>query len=344
MSPTLTCTPPQPNAPRPLSLRARLLLWFYRHIVKARLANPMELARVQALLTRLDRWLGGGGRGFNRERISAHGVAADWIGVDAIKSDRVILYLHGGGFMFRTPRLHARLAARLCQTLGARALMPHYRLAPEHPLPAAHEDCFAAYRWLLEQGQDPARIIVIGDSAGGLLTLATLQRIRDAGLPLPACAVMFSPGTCVDAIRQLDARATENDPMIGAGALDLLQRTVVAEVAAHDPAVSPCAGSLHGLPPLLLQAGSTEVLLHQSEIAAAQAHNAGTHAELQIWPHMPHVWQAVHWLPEAQQALACVGEFVERHSQTQANASRDQTSTSPQAQTSRRSTEHKDFL
>lgn len=344
MSPTLSCVPPQPNVPQPLSLRARLLLWVYRHIVKPRLAKPMKLTRVQTLLSRLDRWLGIGGSRFSRERVSAHGIAADWISVDAPGSDRVILYLHGGGFMFRTPRLHGRLAARLCLTLGARALMPHYRLAPEHPLPAAHEDCFAAYRWLLDQGQDPARIIVIGDSAGGLLTLATLQRIRDAGLPLPACAVMFSPGTCVDAIRQLDARATENDPMIGAGALDLLQRTVVAEVAVHDPAVSPCAGSLHGLPPLLLQAGSTEVLLHQSEIAAAQAHNAGTHAELQIWPHMPHVWQAVHWLPEAQQALACVGEFVERNSQTQANASQDQTSTSPQAQTPCRSTEHKDFL
>lgn len=311
---TLISAPPLPSAPRPLSLRARLLLWIYRHIVKARLAKPLELARTQALLAKLDRWLGGGGARFNRKRISAYGVAADWISVDASWSGRVILYLHGGGFMFRTPRLHARLAARLCQTLGARALMPEYRLAPEHPLPAAHEDCFAAYRWLLEQGQDPAQIIVIGDSAGGLLTLATLQRIRDAGLPLPACGVMFSPGTCIDSIRQLDARATEGDPLIGAGALDLLQRVVAAAVAPHDPAVSPCAGSLHGLPPLLLQAGSTELLLHQSEIAVAQAHSTGTHAELQVWPHMPHVWQAVHWLPEAQHALACVGEFVERHS------------------------------
>ncbi|MBK5356588.1 alpha/beta hydrolase [Pseudomonas sp. TH41] len=333
MSPALNCSPPLPNAPRPLSLRARFLLWFYRHIVKARLAKPMELAKVQTLLTRLDRWLGGGGRGFNREHISARGVAADWIGVDAIKSGRVILYLHGGGFMFRTPRLHARLAARLCLTLGARTLMPHYRLAPGHPLPAAHEDCFAAYRWLLEQGQDPARIIVIGDSAGGLLTLATLQRIRDAGLPLPACAVMFSPGTCIDSIRRLDARATADDPMIGAGALELLQRVVVAEVAAHDPGVSPCAGSLHGLPPLLLQAGSTECLLHQSQIAVAQARNAGTHAELQVWPQMPHVWQAVDWLPEAQDALACVGEFVERHSHQPASTSCSPTSAAHEART-----------
>jgi acetyl esterase/lipase len=183
----------------------------------------------------------------------------------------VILYLHGGGFMFSTPRLHARLAARLCQILSARAVMPDYRLAPEHPLPAAHEDCFTVYHWLLSEGHDPAHIVVVGDSAGGLLTLATLQRIRDSGLPLPACGVMFSPGTCVDSIRRLDARSTDGDPMIGAGVLDLLQRVVVAAVAPNDAAVSPCAGSLHGLPPLLFQAGSTELLLHQSEKAAALA-------------------------------------------------------------------------
>ncbi|MCY1276069.1 Acetyl esterase [compost metagenome] len=311
---TLVTTPPRAKAPRPLSLRAQLLLWFYRRIVKPSLAGPIELATAKAVLARLDRWLGGRGAGFNREHFSAQGVACDWIGVDAAWSGRVILYLHGGGFMFRTPRLHARLAARLCHALGARALLPEYRLAPEYPLPAAHEDCFAAYRWLLDQGHDPANIVVIGDSAGGLLTLATLQRIRDAGLPLPACGVMFSPGTCIDSVRQLDGRAAQGDPLIGAGALDLLQRVVAAAVAPHDPDVSPCAGSLHGLPPLLFQAGSTEVLLHQSELAVMQAHRAGTHAELQVWPHMPHVWQAVHWLPEARDALACVGEFVERHS------------------------------
>lgn len=304
----------RPSTARPLSLRARLLLWFYRRIVKPSLTRPIERATAQAVLARLDRWLGGGGIRFNREHIDAHGVAADWISLDAEKSGRVILYLHGGGFMFRTPRLHGRLAARLCQILGARALLPEYRLAPAYPLPAAHEDCFAAYRWLLDQGLNPARVILIGDSAGGLLTLATLQRIRDAGLPLPACGVLFSPGSCIDSLRSLDARATEIDPLLGAGALDLLQREVAAAVAPRDPRISPCAGSLHGLPPLLFQAGSSELLLHQSELAVEQARRAGTHAELQVWPQMPHVWQAVHWLPEARRALASVGEFVERHS------------------------------
>lgn len=301
-------------APQRLSLRARLLLWIYRFIIKPSLSRRIEISGAQALLAKLDRWLGGGCDGFACQRISANGVPADRITVGDASSKRVVLYLHGGGFMFRTPRLHARLAARICRGLGATAVVPEYRLAPEHPLPAAHEDCFAVYRWMLEQGHDPARIIVIGDSAGGLLTLATLQRIRDAGLPLPACGVMFSPGSCFDSMRLLDVRATASDPMIGAGVLDLLQRVVVAAVPPNDPAISPCAGSLHGLPPLLFQVGSTEALLHQSEKAAAQASSAGTHVELQVWPQMPHVWQGVHWLPEAHQALACVGKFVGQHS------------------------------
>ena len=301
-------------APPRMSLRARLLLWIYRRIVKPSLSGVVALSAARVFMAKLDRWLGGDDAGFVRERISANGIHADWISARDGSPDRVVLYLHGGAFMFRTPRLHARLAARLGLVLRAAVVLPDYRLAPEHPLPAAHEDCIAVYRWLLDRGHDPARIVVIGDSAGGLLTLATLQRIRDAGLPLPACGVMFSPGTCVDSIRDLDAQATEGDPMIGAGVLDLLQRVVVATVPPHDPAISPCAGSLHGLPPLLFQVGSTELMLHQSEMAVTQARSAGTLAELQVWPRMPHVWQAVHWLPEARDACAYVGEFVRRHS------------------------------
>ena len=157
------------------------------------------------------------------------------------------------------------------QALDARAFIARYRLAPEHPLPAAHEDCFAAYRGLLAKGHDPRRIVVMGDSAGGLLVLAVLQRIRDAGLPAPSCGVMFSSGADLEEVAGLDADATRGDPMIGPGVLELLQRVVIAPVDMHDPAVSPCAGSLAGLPPLLFQAGSTELLLDQSQGGAEGA-------------------------------------------------------------------------
>jgi acetyl esterase/lipase len=273
----------------------------------------VDLARARAALARLERWLACLHARVHRVEVQADGVSGEWVMTDTGQATRTILYLHGGGFMFRTPLMHAGLAARLCRGLDARAFIPRYRLAPEHALPAAHEDCIAAYRWLLATGHAAQCIVVAGDSAGGLLVLAVLQRIRDERLPAPACAVLFSPGTDLEQVQHLGAEATHGDPMIGPGALELLQRLVIAPVDVHDPAVSPCAGSLAGLPPLLFQAGSTELLLDQSRRAFLQARASGGAAELQVWPDMPHVFQAVQWLPEARQALACVSDFVERH-------------------------------
>lgn len=308
--PTLAC----PGLAPRLSLRARLLIYAYRRIVKPLLASrDTDLAQARRVSARLDRWLGAGKQNFERIPVNANGVAADWINVGFDASQCVILYLHGGGFMFRTPKVHARLAARLCHELRAQALLPSYRLAPEHALPAAHDDCLAAYRWLLDEGHEPSRIVLIGDSAGGLLVLALLQRIRDARLPAPACGVMFSPGTDFASIRALAPDDAADDPIISIGALALLQRTVIDAIDQNDPDISPCAGNLGNLPPLLFQVGSTEVLLGQSRKACEQARAAGTEAELQIWPQMPHVWQALHWLPESRRALACVGHFVARH-------------------------------
>jgi acetyl esterase/lipase len=292
------------------SWQARLLNAFYRRAVKGRSKRLPDLADMRRLMARLDRWLVSG-EGARRIPVDAEGVSAEWITGRAATTARTLLYLHGGGFMLRSPRIHARLAARLCDVLDARALMPHYRLAPEHPLPAAHEDCFHAYRWLCGEGHRPENIVLAGDSAGGLLVLATLQRIRDAGLPAPACAALFSPGSDLAALHSAVA-AADDDPMISAEALELLQRLVVAPVDAHDPAISPCAGSLAGLPPLLIQVGSTEALLGQSIRAATLARAGGTHVELQIWPQMPHVFQAVTWLPESGRALAMVGAFADR--------------------------------
>lgn len=308
------------HTPREPSKRARALLWMFRTVVKPRLQKSIDLVKARQLIARMDKWLGGGKTDYQRTPVKSFGLEADWVTVRPVgseRSKRVILYLHGGGFMFSMPAVHSRLAARLCRELDADALIPHYRCAPEHPLPAAHEDCYAAYAWLIAEGFDPAQIIVAGDSAGGLLTLSTLQRIRDNGLPVPMCGVMFSPGTCVEALRSMESHTVEGDPMIGHGIVDLLWRIVLEPLANADGSmlgkVSPCAAGLHALPPLLFQAGSTEALLHQSVKAHALALDAGTIAELQVWPHMPHVWQALHWLPEAKQALDCVTDFVRRH-------------------------------
>ncbi len=296
----------------PISRRARALNAAYRRFLKTQSFADFDVAAARILVARLDRVLGGSSLGVVRSRVDIDQLPGEWVTAGGAVAARTILYLHGGGFMFRTPRVHARLAARLARLLEARALIPDYRLAPEHPLPAANEDCFAAYRWLLDENHDPSRTVIIGDSAGGLLALSTLQRIRDAGLPLPACAVLFSPGTDLDHGMTLDASATRDDPMIGPALLALVQRMVIAPIDPRDPAISPCAGNLGGLPPLLIQVGSTEALLGQSTRAAEQATRAGTPVELEVWREMPHVFQAVPWLPETRRALANVRAFVER--------------------------------
>jgi acetyl esterase/lipase len=300
--------PPQGRASR----RARVVNALCRRLLKPLTFEAFDVAKARCTVATVDRVLGGG-FGVARSPADAGGMPAEWIASGDPAPGRTILYLHGGGFLFRMPRTHAGLVARLARLLRARALVPDYRLVPEHPLPAAHEDCFAAYRWLLGQGHDPARIVVIGDSAGGLLTLATLQRVRDAGLPRPACAVLFSPGSDLAGFMQLDARAIRDDPMVGPGLLELVRRIAIAPVDVHDPAISPCAGSLAGLPPLLIQVGSTEALLGQSLRAAELARASGTEVELEVWPEMPHVFQTVAWLPESRRALERVGAFVARH-------------------------------
>jgi len=299
--------------PPRISRRARTLNALYRRMLKPRTYEAFDVAAARRTVARLDRLLGGMVPNNARSAVDANGVPAEWIPAEVTSRSRVLLYLHGGGFVFRTPRTHGRLAARLARMVDARALVPDYRLAPEHPLPAAHEDCFAAYRWLLGQGYDPARIALLGDSAGGLLVLSTLQRIRDAGLPRPACAMMFSPAADLADAANLDAADLRDDPMIGPGLLELVQTLVIAPIDANDPALSPCAGSLAGLPPLLIQVGSTEALLGQAVKTAELARAAGTSVDLQICPQMPHVFQAVSWLPETRRALAQVRDFVMAH-------------------------------
>lgn len=293
------------------SLRARTFLSICRRVIKPRMPEQLDLGRARELAASLDAWIGGRQGPIEEVEIGTGGLKAHRVG-ECINPAYTVLYLHGGGFMLHLPAVHARLASRLCCELKAAAIIPDYRCAPEFPLPAAHEDCFTAYQWLLTKGRDPSRIVVAGDSAGGLLTLATLQRIRDAQLPSPLCGIMFSPGCCMDSIRRMRAQDTLDDPMIGPGILNLLQRRVIDAVPVRDASVSPCAGGLHGLPPLLFQVGSTEMLLSQSVQGFELARASSTYAELQVWPEMPHVWQAVAWLPEARDALRSAADFVRR--------------------------------
>jgi epsilon-lactone hydrolase len=247
-----------------------------------------------------------------RTPVAGGGFAGEWIDCPEGRPDRVILYLPGGAFLFRWPGVHTAMVARWCARLKARALMVDYRLAPEYPFPAAPDDCHAAYRWLLAEGHDPRNVVLGGDSAGGNLALVTLQRIKGAGQPTPACVVLLSAGVDFTLSSRSMVTNETSDPMFSLAELVALRGFYAPPERFLDPGVSPLFGSFVGLPPLLFQVGGLEILLDESTRAAARAHAAGVAVEVEIWEHMSHVFQALP-LPQAEAALDRIARFVEVH-------------------------------
>jgi acetyl esterase/lipase len=246
-----------------------------------------------------------------RTHVECGGVPGEWITAPETRAERVLLYLHGGSFAFRFPNAHAAFAARLCRRLHARALIPDYRLAPEHPFPAAPDDCHAAYRGLLAQGVDPANIVLAGDSAGGNLALVTLIRARAAGEPMPACAVLLSPGVDCTMGSPSMAACDGLDPVIRLPNLLVLRQHYVPSPHLYtSPEVSPLFGDFEGFPPLFFQAGSAEVLRDEATRAAEKADAAGVDVELELWPGALHAFQLAEFLPEAAVAVNHIVRFV----------------------------------
>lgn len=246
-----------------------------------------------------------------REPVDCDGVRAEWIRVPESRPGRVVFYLHGGSFAFRFPNAHAAFAARLCRRLGARALLPDYRLAPEHPFPAAPDDCQAAYRWLLASGADPRSVVIVGDSAGGNLALVTLHRTLRAHQVVPSCAVLLSPA--VDCTLQSRSIVDNDgcDPMLSLSNLLVLRRQYVPSPELYtQPDVSPLFADFTGFPPLFLQAGSSEILRDEAVRTAERAHAAGVDVELELWPEAPHAFQMATFLPEAAQAIDKIVAFI----------------------------------
>jgi epsilon-lactone hydrolase len=249
------------------------------------------------------------------ERVSAPVAPAEWLRPPGAEPGRVVLYLHGGGYVIGSPRSHRHLAAAIAAAAGARALLLDYRLAPEHPFPAALEDATAAYRWLLEQGVAPGGIVIAGDSAGGGLTVATLLALREAKVPLPAAGVCISPWvdlTCGGASYRTKAAS---DPIVKQAAVAEMARAYLgAATPPTTPLASPLFADLRGLPPLLIHVGSEEVLLDDAVQLAERAKAAGVDATLEIYERMIHVW---HWflpmLDEAPAAVEAIGRFARRH-------------------------------
>jgi len=227
--------------------------------------------------------------------------------------ERVVLYLHGGGFFVHLPRSYKRFARRLAEAYGATVYLPSYRLAPEHRYPAAPDDCLAVYRALLNDGCDPRRLCLMGDSAGGNLALVTLLRARDEKLPLPACAIVLSPGADLTFSGASYRRNAEDDPLIPLGALHQVAKQYADADNMTHPHVSPIQGDFRGLPPLKILVGSTEVLLDDSIAVAESCRAAGGDVDLHVWHQMPHVFPIYSFLPEGRMALQHMVDFFFKH-------------------------------
>lgn len=250
----------------------------------------------------------------NREDADANGVKGQWITPPGVSAETTIFYIHGGAWTVGSANTHARLVANICAASDARAFSIDYRVAPEHPFPAGLDDCITAYKWLLnEQAVDPARLVIMGDSAGGNLTLATLLRARDEGLPLPAAAVCLSAAT--DLLGTGESRITraEAEPMLtqGPAGMEKIREAYFPDSDPRNPYLSPLYGDLKGLPPLLMQVGDAEILLDDSVMFAQAATEAGVDVTLEVWDEMIHVFQFfAPMLPEGTEAINVIGKFV----------------------------------
>jgi acetyl esterase/lipase len=245
----------------------------------------------------------------------AGGVPAEWSIVPGSDPSRVLMFFHGGGYCSGSIVSHRRMVTEAGRAAGIRTLAVAYRLAPEHPFPAALDDALAAWRFLRAQGIAAAHIAVGGDSAGGGLTVALIDRLRQAGEDQPACAWLCSPWTDLTMSGATLATKDSVDPLIHKAYLEELAAAYVsAGIDRKDPRVSPLFADLNGLPPMLIQVGSAETLLADATRFAAAAGAADVAVTLEIWPHMTHAWHM--WnahLDAGRRALASAGAFVHRH-------------------------------
>jgi acetyl esterase/lipase/hemerythrin-like domain-containing protein len=288
-----------------LGLRALVKRGAAKFTIEA-VRQPRSESRIERMLTALD-------PDVRVTTVPIGGGHVEIFEVDGVTPERTVLNLPGGAFILRPTKMHRMMAARVARQARARVVLVYYRVAPEHPFPAGLDDCFAAYRYLLDTGSDPKTISLLGDSAGGCLSLSVLLRLRQEGLPLPAAAVVISPVTDLSygGTSRNDNRWV--DPMLVVDERNLLAEVYLVGTPTDDPLVSPLFGDLRDLPPVLMLVGSSETLLDDSLRFAAKARAQGSDCECEVWHEMPHDWLLFGMLPEAKKALNHVNRFIERH-------------------------------
>lgn len=246
--------------------------------------------------------------------VDANGVLAEWVAAPNANDNSAVLFLHGGAYISGSIESNRELAARISKSTRSRVLNIEYRLAPENPFLAAVEDATDAYRWVLDQGIDPAQIAIAGASAGGGLTVAALVSFRDSGSPMPACAVCISPWVDLECIGETMTSKAGVDPMIQRDGLVGIANIYLNGPDPRTPLAAPLHVDLTGLPPTLVLIGTWETLLSDSTRLVEKAESAGVDVTLEQWDEMIHVWPIyAPVLPEGQQAIDRIGEFVRQH-------------------------------
>ena len=273
-------------------------------------AETPDVAAARARFEKLADFMGGAPDA-KCEKVDAGGVPAEWVAAPGCDAQRAVLFLHGGGYVIGSINTHRRLAYDISAASGARVLVIDYRLAPEHPFPAAVDDATKAWRWLLQQGLSPNRLAIAGDSAGGGLTIATLVNLRDQKLGLPACAVAISPWVDLEGVGNSMTARTAQDPMVQKDGLLWMAGLYLGGKNAKTPLAAPLHAELKGLPPILVQVGTAETLLDDATRLAEKLHAAGGDVRLAIWPNMLHVFPLfAPILSEGRDGCLEIGAFI----------------------------------
>jgi len=235
----------------------------------------------------------------------------EWLDAPSVRADKVMLYLHGGGFVFNSTKLHRDTISRIAKAAQIRAFSLDYSLAPEHPYPTALNEAVASYKWLLAKGFKAKNIVVAGDSAGGALALSLLHRVRKDKLPFPACAVVLSPATDASLTNSTIEVNRSKDFYINPDSLKFFIRAYFQQTPTTDPVASPLFGSLRGFPPLLIHVDKDEIMNSDSVRLARKARHEDVHVILYQSEGLFHVWHVfARYMPEAKKSIKDIGEFI----------------------------------
>lgn len=280
-------------------------------IIEQLRANPLG-GTLEEMRAQFDEMAGAVAADVDIKPVNANGVPCELHMPPGADADRVIMYVHGGGYVIGSLKSHRAMVAELARAANCRALAVDYRLAPENVYPAAVDDAIAAYNWLRSSGYTPEKIVIAGDSAGGGLTVGTLVGLKDQGFPLPAAGVCISPWIDLEATGESYQTRKDIDPMVTYDLIKPMGETYVGPGGdLRAPTACPLHADLSGLPPLLIQVGSAEVLYSDAESLANSARAAAVDVTLEEWPDMVHVWHLFfHNLSEGRDAIKRIGEFV----------------------------------